>query len=270
MSFILEALNRAERERKLARPPDLTLVLQDHGMIVPRRRRWPWIVLIGALLANAVLLAVLFWPKPDPPVASSTAEPAKVAAPLRQQSRSEFREPGPLNPLPFTDAIRREGKQRTPSSAERLPSLPNPPVHSPAVTVPAVPLALGARGAQPEREPPEHLAMAKSEERVSRLEPEGFPLDAPSIPEEGSASVQAERIPLLHELPPETRERLRELNISGHVYREGRSKCFVFINSQSYRVGDRIGENGPLLEKITPEGVIVDYGSGRAHLLVGK
>jgi len=270
MSFILEALNRAERERKLARPPDLALVFQDHEMMVPSRRRWPWIVLIGALLVNAVLLAVLFWPKANPPVMSSSSDPVKVAAPLRQQSGSGFRDTGPLNPLPVTDTVGREGQQRPPSPAERLPSLSNPPVHSPAVTTPAGPLALETRGAQPEREPPDHSAVAKPETRVSALEPEDFPRDVPLIAEEVSAPVPAKRIPLLHELPPETRERLRKLDISGHVYREDPSKCFVFLNSRSYRVGDRIGENGPLLERITPEGVIVDYGGGRAHLLVGK
>jgi hypothetical protein len=36
------------------------------------------------------------------------------------------------------------------------------------------------------------------------------------------------------------------------------------------KAGDRIGENGPVLKEITPEGAIIDYGEGQARLQVGR
>jgi len=42
----------------------------------------------------------------------------------------------------------------------------------------------------------------------------------------------------------------------------------VFINMHRYKVGDKIGEGGPLLKEITPNGVIIDYGEGVARLQV--
>ncbi|MBE0617978.1 MAG: general secretion pathway protein GspB, partial [Proteobacteria bacterium] len=42
---------------------------------------------------------------------------------------------------------------------------------------------------------------------------------------------------------------------------------FVFINWKGYREGDRVGgPEGPLLERVTPEGVIMDFGSLRARV----
>jgi hypothetical protein len=131
-------------------------------------------------------------------------------------------------------------------------------------------LASEIQASLPEKKPPKALALVESEQKAAEPELEDTPPDDSYIPEAASKSTTDERIPLLRELSTEMQERLQKLDISGHVYSEDPSKCFVFINSQSYRVGDRIGENGFLLEKITPEGVIIYYGSGRARLLLGK
>jgi len=65
------------------------------------------------------------------------------------------------------------------------------------------------------------------------------------------------------------RQGLPALEINGHVYAENPQQRFVFINWQAYREGDRIGgSQGPLLERITPEGVVVDFGSARARVNV--
>ena len=55
-----------------------------------------------------------------------------------------------------------------------------------------------------------------------------------------------------------------------HAYDEDPEKRIVYINMQNYQVGDRIGENGPLLAEIVPDGVIVDYGEGRVRLEISR
>jgi hypothetical protein len=118
-------------------------------------------------------------------------------------------------------------------------------------------------------EPTGALAMGRPQPPAGETGPADTPLK-PSSTTQDESTEPAEQIPLLRELPPETQQKLSDLDINGHVYNEDPSKSFVFIKSRSYRVGDRIGENGPLLQKIIPEGVIIDYGDGRARLLVGK
>jgi len=58
MSFILDALKRVERERKLKQPGLASICAETES---PRKRRmWPWIIVGCALLANAVAVTVMF------------------------------------------------------------------------------------------------------------------------------------------------------------------------------------------------------------------
>jgi general secretion pathway protein B len=75
-------------------------------------------------------------------------------------------------------------------------------------------------------------------------------------------------IRLISELPFDVREKLGKLQINVHSYSENPAERLVFINMQNLKVGDRIGENGPILKEITPEGVIIDYGEGQARVPV--
>ena len=111
MSYILDALRKAERERQPARPPLLEKLLAASAS--PRVRPWPWLM-VGALLANAVVLAILLtWrgPRsepertsppvtpaspqvsaaPTPPRAVATVQnaPTREVAPVQQEARHE-------------------------------------------------------------------------------------------------------------------------------------------------------------------------------------
>ncbi len=55
------------------------------------------------------------------------------------------------------------------------------------------------------------------------------------------------------------------LRVDMHVYSGDASKRFVFVNMKKYREGDRIKE-GPIVEEITPEGVIMNQQGNRFRL----
>lgn len=69
----------------------------------------------------------------------------------------------------------------------------------------------------------------------------------------------------LSALPPALRQRFGGLNLDLHVYGERPEQRFVLINSRRYRTGDWLSE-GPLLEAIIPEGVILSYENARFRL----
>jgi general secretion pathway protein B len=75
MSYILEALKKAERERQQGRSPGPTTV-QEPGA-APHHPRWLWL-LSAAFLANAVLLG-LFWRRQIPDQASVAPTPVVQA-----------------------------------------------------------------------------------------------------------------------------------------------------------------------------------------------
>ncbi|NQU14825.1 MAG: hypothetical protein HQ561_11805, partial [Desulfobacteraceae bacterium] len=75
MSFILDALKRAERERRLERAPDLNAVFEDGER--SQASRWQWLSIGVAFLVGAVVVALFLWPKEPPPeVISKYEEPA--------------------------------------------------------------------------------------------------------------------------------------------------------------------------------------------------
>ncbi len=73
-------------------------------------------------------------------------------------------------------------------------------------------------------------------------------------------------VPNVRDLPESSRASLNQYEINVHVFDDNPVRSFVLINMDKYKEGDRIANNGPLVEKITSEGVVVDYGSGRALL----
>ena len=119
MSYIFDALRKVERERQRTRPPLLEELLAASAS--PRLRPWPWL-LVGALLANAVVLALLLTSRgprgapellsppampttpspavsaaaPPPPRAVATVQnaPAREATPVEQEARPESDRPG--------------------------------------------------------------------------------------------------------------------------------------------------------------------------------
>jgi len=88
----------------------------------------------------------------------------------------------------------------------------------------------------------------------------------PAVKKEVSPELTGS-IPLLSELPNEIRGKIGKLQINVHSYSAKRNERLVFINMHRYKAGDKIGEGGPLLKEITPDGVIIDYGEGEARLL---
>lgn len=118
MSFILDALKKSDNKRQESSPPRLDTVHNS----VPRtgRRRPAWLgLLLAVLLLNAgVLVWLLIFAQPTPPVATNTvsqqantlsAEPAPVAKPTPQIDKQPLPQVLPAN----------SASQEVPSRASR-------------------------------------------------------------------------------------------------------------------------------------------------------
>ena len=77
-------------------------------------------------------------------------------------------------------------------------------------------------------------------------------------------STSTSFVPNVRDLPESSRTSLNQYEVNVHVFDDNPTRSFVLINMDKYKEGDRIANNGPLVESITSEGVVVDYGSGRA------
>jgi len=108
MSYILDALRKSETERRQSKVPDLGQQVQ----LIHRpkkRRRSPVVWVALALLVNAGVLAVVFWPERPSELLSEvliapTAQIAEPEAPLEQPAKPEAKPVSDSAPAPTAPA----------------------------------------------------------------------------------------------------------------------------------------------------------------------
>jgi len=226
MSTILDALRKAEQERDLGKVPDLR---SFHAVPASAPRRgWPGVVL-GVVLINAVVLAwllgrgSLFAGPVAPPAASAMGDSPAVTAPAATPPA-----PAPVVATAHSPAMAEVAPRpiTAPASATATPTLPAP---EPVATAPA-------RSTDP---------------------------DLLSLPPETVLALRDTPAPQPLAAMPESFQRaLPTLNLDVHVYSDEAARRFVLINGRRYREGDWIQE-GPLLETIAADGVIMNHQQAR-------
>ena len=124
MSYILDALKKADHDRTLGDVPDLETA---HWGERRRQRayRWVWVVVV-LLVVNGALLAVLLGRNDDSGVQSQGAVPGIAEEP-------------PVSPVPKTETAAIQPSQKI--TQPREPVYVPPVVQSPASVVPQVPAA---------------------------------------------------------------------------------------------------------------------------------
>lgn len=246
MSYILEALRKADEERNLGRVPDLQGAPMD---VYPRRRRiWPWLTgLLVVLVVNALVLLVVFKPQ----FFQETEVTAQSASmPLAENTASSSALSGP--------AQQERSASNTPPQSAPVVVLPPPPLESPAVAANSSSPSTGAWQARPQTDSSE-LANAAVLPELST--------GAPAVPPVSlnDPNWDAQSLATLSALPVELQRNLPKLNLDVHVYSQTAGKRFVLINANRYQEGEQLNE-GPRLEAITADGAVLSY-QGQRFLL---
>jgi len=304
MSFILEALKRADRERRLERAPDLSAVYEESNLSRHTNIR-PWLWIGGPLLVVAIVVGLMLWLEGPGPVTSplpqgesasrspSTPETIEKTPPpslakgdkglqaKRSSGKASGTQPVPrplhkAKPAPTIRSVTEKTPQAkieskpvekvpepksVPTAGETTTPIPGPVQPSPSVS------------SNPEKTSMDPAAPVQSNSVEKQAKTvTASPAKPPPVPaaKEEVDRKRIETIPLIGELPYEAKEKLGKLQINVHSYSKDPAECLVFINMHRYEVGDKIGEDGPLLKEITPNGVIIDYGEGEVRLQVGR
>ena len=224
MSFILDALKKSELERQRQSIPGLV----ETGVARPRHRLPLWAIALCALLGiNLIVLLVVLtrgWMTAPAPAQRRAASAASATGTAPPEDDRQF---SPLDHAP-TD----------PSAvyAPEVPltaAVPGPQPSSPAQTTPAV------------RQP--GAAAARAVRRRDPLLNDGdFKAD------------EEENLPSVNELNLTGAQALPELHLDVHVFATNSAERFVFINMRKYHEGAKLQE-GPTIERIRRDGVILDY-----------
>ena len=164
MSYILEALKKADEKRKSGTVPDLD-TLHEVPIVDPRRPLWVY-GLAAVLLINAGLIGWWLWsskrapaPSQPPPVAAQPAKHPPPAAP-RMTAGGPAAPPGPTATPGSIPGPKPPAPGKTPAAAAKPPTLasaPAPPAlpqarmgaKAPAPAPPSPPVQTGANGHLP-------------------------------------------------------------------------------------------------------------------------
>ncbi|OYU29183.1 MAG: hypothetical protein CFE41_01785 [Burkholderiales bacterium PBB2] len=226
MSYILDALRRAEadRERERGQVPGLHAQPPAGGAAVAGAARSPR---RGRLWAagGAVVLLVLAGVGAGSWWAGGSGVSSAVDRPVTQQPPAPQRaEATPVHP---------PSPASSPSPAPAVAALANPPFAAPS------PVA-----APPIVAPP-----------VAALRPSA---PAPGLAAKAAAPSEAAPIPRLAELPESVRRELPKLAISGSVYSEDPASRFVIANGEVLREGAKLGPEH-VLEQIGARELVLRF-----------
>lgn len=238
MSYILDALRRADSERERGAVPDIhaqpvPAVADDADADDERRGTPPLVWAVVALLL--ALIAWLLWQ-----LLLGRAEPPHGPPPSAMAEGSL--QPPPALPAPMQ-------AQAQPPDAAVAPALE-----------PAPPLQLPSEPQMPHRPPPREAGAdmhAKAPQNAPQSAAPGAPPAAPAQ-QQPQADTGNSRIYARHELPGHIQRELPQLSIGGSVYSEDPSKRFVIINGSIVHEGDK-PMPGLVLEQIKLKSAVLRY-----------
>lgn len=279
MSYILDALKKSERERRLQQSVSLDQMLLTAE--TPSKRPWiTWAIAIMALL-NAVAFGY-FLVSRGGPATPGRLEARKPAAPEKIEAigspAADFGAPRASLP----DAVAQPPIPGFPQG----PIPPAPPrenaVAPPVARIPATPMV---KPKLPERRPVEPIdaETARKRDGVSaqdtlrqrtvtpvpeepqRDRPEDSPAPSLAQPEPHVPEPREARLPWLEELPPDFQSRVPPLKINLFAYGSHPEDRFVVINMGRYQVGDVLPP-GIRLERIDEDSLTLRFEGKRFRL----
>ena len=220
MSYILEALKKSELQRGIGRVPGISSEHEKPSRAVSGK----WLGVVVVFLAlNLVLLAWLLWPGSGADTGSRYAAESAPPQPVIRQQPQVSAPPAAPPPI-VTTPTRRPAPDAVSAAAAPVVTEPEPdPVFEPSV--PAGPATVQTPDVQPV--------------------------------EEAGADINS--LPVWPQIPGHLFQQLKGgIHLDVHVYSDVPQDRFVLVNMQKYRAGDQLQE-GPLLDEITLEGVILSF-----------
>lgn len=219
MSYILEALKKADAERKLGTVPGIHAQPLADVLPAGRSSPWskPWRWMVAAACAAGML--GLAWFKPW----QTLSVPEPQAAP--KPALTKLAPPAP--------------------ALAPAPALPAPVAHPPA-TAPSPSLAKAKPAAKKPAKPAakaRHVPHAPA--RVARATAE-------------TVFAPKESLPTFHDLPAHIQREIPRFTVGGYLYSDRLADRSVLIDKRLLRDGDQIAPD-LRLEKMMPNGMVLDY-----------
>ncbi|HKN18638.1 MAG TPA: general secretion pathway protein GspB [Dissulfurispiraceae bacterium] len=220
MSYILDALKKAEQKRQQGAFPNLLSVHEQTDFKAAKPARWPYILICILLVSIGAVLPRLY-------ERYSGAQNSE-RLPVTKERQGAPSVPNARAANDINDAIQETTR-----------------THGPA-------------GQQPGwKSEKKSVSLVPSEQKADTAPVDApAPAAATSLPE---AAASSKRITLKEsELPPAIQQELPKVEISAHIYDSNPSARIITIHGSAFHEGDNVAA-GLRLENIIPEGVILSY-----------
>lgn len=257
MSYILDALKRADAERERGAVPGLHA--QPAAMALPDEPASggmpPWAWGLGGL--GVALVAMLAWSmwRGDEPAAESHAQGPATAQDAPPRQPGAWNGPGdrPAPSVGMASGAWEAQAERQPPG--RIPPRegggpPHPAGMSRPTNTPTTTQARPAPPSQPGRQATTAQPDTSAATRSAEAQASGTP---PS------------RVYALHELPDHVRRNLPQLVIGGAMYSDSPANRMLVINSQLFHEGDKLGPD-LTLEEIKLKSAVLRYKTWRYNV----
>jgi general secretion pathway protein B len=259
MSYILDALRRADAERERGAVPSLHA--QQYSSLPsddePRRGPKPLVWVVIGL--SAALIAALAWNflgrgAPAPAVAMRAPEPSAAppaAAPAAPPVAVAASAPSAAGPASAAVAA---APVEAPKTVRKPVRRPAPPAAAPGGSPDGARVADGSRPASP----PGTASRGNDAPTAGRSPSPGGTRDADPANATRPAEGGDGRVYALRDLPEEIRRTLPNVAVSGSTYSTDRASRMLMINGQIFHEGDVVS-NGLVLQQIKPRGAVFSF-----------
>jgi general secretion pathway protein B len=254
MSYILDALKKSERQRRMGEVPHIH-TLQE-GLPPEPRGRNPWVAIaLIVVIININVGGWLWWQHQQQGRGDATAAAAQPTTPAPSVTAPV------LAPIPVAEPVTVRPATRVPTQAPVPARVPAPTAAIRPAIAPAAPRIANPRPAVQPR--PRYVPPAPSPDLDSVVVFDNKP--APQARRQRHTTPAIENLVALQDLPAGVNLAMMAVNMNVHVYDDNPAKRFVLINMKRYAEGHALPQ-GPIIEHITPDGVVLSYKGQRFQL----
>jgi len=255
MSYILDALKKAERERGIARMPTLATIHELRKV----RRHYPWII-TGAIVLSAAAIIWFYLPS------SKTATKPQILTQTGTESNGGIALPSTETGETSVPVKAPQPTIETPEAEPLIPTAISPP-SKPELPAYEVVTSKSAESESEASDSGEAEVVSQETDQDSSIFEDSF---AEELLEGDDSDANA---PELDQNPTEAkpasfREAADRMILNIHVYSESKEERMVFIDGRKYLEGDYV-DGQYLLEEITPEGAVLSHKGEKAILRPG-
>ncbi|MGB7755632.1 MAG: general secretion pathway protein GspB [Salinisphaera sp.] len=254
MSYLVDALKKAERERYARQAQDIHAMSADAGPSVAGQRAGPWLWLVAILVATNVALAIYVW-RPRPADSAPAVAAADTPALDKAQSLTRF---APDFSLPA-------GKPQS-SPARLAQSVPQPAAQSPRAAPDQDSTITASSGATApaDDQNPAGARPTRSSQRHGQVTYSKAPLTGAGAADTGTTSRTSYRGD--SNTPDQSEVNgVPSVEINGQLYSTVPGRSFILVNGRRYHEGERLAA-GPAVESIGPNGAMLRYHGQRYHV----